>query len=114
MEGGIRNTSPANKKMELVVQKNGDITFIEIQKNGSLVNAQNPVTPDEISDLEFPDLKGKGLMISGMPMYAIAAVALWYKNTFAWIATVDPRSGGAIVCHTMSPEIKMGQVIPLP
>lgn len=100
--------------MELNIKQTGDITLIEITKNETLVNPQNPVTPDELEDLDFPPASGKGLIISGMPVYAVVAVATAYKNTFGWVATLDPRLGGAVVCHTIDPLIKAGQVIPLP
>jgi CRISPR-associated Csx3 family protein len=99
--------------MELKVSENGDITLVEIQKNGGLVNAQNPVTPDELGNIEFPDLSGKGLIVSGMPVWASATVCLKFKNTFKWVSTLDPRLNGGVVVHSVDRDIRVGQVIPL-
>lgn len=100
--------------MELAVKSSGSIVVVEIQKNGALVSAQNPVTPDELSEIEFPVIEGCGLIISGMPVWAVARVALHYKNTVRWIGTLDPRLQGAVVVHSMDSNAKVGQVVPLP
>jgi hypothetical protein len=99
--------------MDIKVTQNGEITLLEILKNGSPVNASNPVELSELGDLEIPDVKGKICIVSGMPVWAIARVILAVKNLFSVVATVDPRLGGGIVVHSLDANHKIGSVIPL-
>jgi hypothetical protein len=104
--------------METKVTVNGSITLIEIQKDGKPVNAQNPVGHEELAEmLDKLDVRGGELvMLSGMPMWAISAIAIKVKNIFSTVAQFDPRiggSGGCLVIHSVSPKYKVGQILPL-
>lgn len=100
--------------MEVRVTETGDVTLLEILKDGNPVNAQNPVTIAELETLVMPEVRGGSVaIVSGMPMWANAAVALSVKNLFGVIAIYDPKSGGGVVVHTTSPKYKMGAVLPL-
>lgn len=104
--------------METKVTVNGSVTLIEIQKDGKPVNAQNPVSHEELADmLQRLEVGGGELvMLSGMPMWAISAIALKVKNLFGAVAQYDPRvggSGGCLVIHSVSSKYKVGQILPL-
>lgn len=100
--------------MELKVTKNNDVTLVEILKNGNPVNAGNPVTVDELETLEIPEgLGGEVGIVSGMPLWANGTVALAIKNLFSAVASVDPRLGGGVIMHSVSPKYKKGQILPL-
>lgn len=104
--------------MEVKATVNGSMTLLEIQKDGKLVNAQNPVSHEELQEmLESVDVKGGELVfLSGMPAWAIGALALRVKNLFGAVAQYDPRiggTGGCLVIHSTSPKYKVGQILPL-
>jgi len=104
--------------MEIKVTVNGSVTLLEIMKDGKLVNATNPVSHEELSEmLESVDVKGGEVVyLSGMPAWAISALALRVKNLFQTVAQYDPRiggTGGCLVIHSTSPKYKLGQILPL-
>lgn len=107
--------------MEIKVTVNGDRTLLEIIKNGQPVSPQNPVTPQELSDLKssvsFQVSGGSLAIISGMPGWATAAVAIQVKNLFQAVAMYDPRiadgKAGAVIVHSVSPGYQVSQIIPL-
>ena len=103
--------------MEVKVTVNGSITLLEIVKNGKPVNAQNPVSHEELAEmLESVDSGGELVFLSGMPAWAISALAIKVKNLFQAVAQYDPRiggTGGCLVIHSTSPKYKVGQILPL-
>ena len=104
--------------METKVTVSGSVTLIEIQKDGKAVNPQNPVSHEELAEmLNNLDVSGGELVfLSGMPAWAISALAIKVKNLFSAVAQYDPRiggSGGCLVIHSVSPKYKVGQILPL-
>ena len=107
--------------MEIKVTINGDTTLLEIVKSGQPVSPQNPTTPQELPGLKASlssQVSGGNLaIISGMPGWAVASVALQVKNLFQAVATYDPRIAngkpGAVIVHSVSPDYQVSQVIPL-
>lgn len=106
------------KIMKVNVTVNGSLTLLEIVKDGKPVNAQNPVGHEELAEmLSDLDVKGGELVyLSGMPAWAISALALRVKNLFGAVAQYDPRiggTGGCLVIHSTNPKYKLGQILPL-
>ncbi|MFM6212014.1 CRISPR-associated protein Csx3 [Planktothrix sp.] len=104
--------------MEVKVTVNGSITLLEIMKDGKAVNPQNPVSHEELAEmLNDLDISGGELVfLSGMPAWAISALALRVKNLFSAVAQYDPRiggTGGCLVIHSTNPKYKVGQILPL-
>ena len=72
--------------------------------------------PADLASITPPDVDGtKGVVISGRgPVWLYAALAHHYHVT-AWVATFDPRLGGAVVTSRHSPSAPaVGSVITLP
>lgn len=86
----------------------------EIQKNGLPVSTANPVTTDELLPLieSIPDVIGGGelVLLSGMPMWAICAVAVAIKNRFSAIGLFDPKLEGFLIIHSVSRHYEIGQL----
>ena len=103
--------------MEIKVTVNGSITLLEIQKDGKPVNPTNPVSHEELVEmLDFEVNGGELVFLSGMPAWAISALAIKVKNLFQAVAQYDPRiggTGGCLVIHSTSPKYKVGQILPL-
>ena len=104
--------------MEVKVTVNGSVTLLEIEKDGKPVNATNPVSHEELVEmLNDLDVKGGELVyLSGMPAWAISALALRVKNLFGAVAQYDPRvggTGGCLVIHSVSAKYRVGQILPL-
>ena len=104
--------------MEVKSTINGSVTLLEIVKDGKPVNAQNPVSHEELAEmLESVEVSGGELVyLSGMPAWAISALALKVKNLFGAVAQYDPRiggTGGCLVIHSTNPKYKLGQILPL-
>lgn len=104
--------------MEIKTTINGAITLLEIMKDGKAVNPQNPVSHEELSEmLESLEVSGGELVfLSGMPAWAISALAIKVKNLFQTVAQYDPRiggTGGCLVIHSVSPKYQVGQILPL-
>jgi CRISPR-associated protein Csx3 len=63
---------------------------------------------------EKPDIMQGGLVINGrMPIWLACHLASHYKNAFRWVATYDPKLGGAVVVAVGHPEQQLGNVIPV-
>lgn len=92
-------------------------TVIEIQKDNKPVNAQNPVTPDELLELieSVPSVidGGELALISGMPQWAVTGVAVAIKNRFSAIGLFDPKLDGFLVIHSTSRHYEIGQIVKL-
>jgi CRISPR-associated protein Csx3 len=73
---------------------------------------ENPITPNEIHTISPPKLHGtKGVILSGRgPIWLYCYLAHYYHPT-KFIATYDPREGGAVVVESHTPEFKIGDII---
>lgn len=105
--------------MEIKETRNGSVVLLEIQSNGSPVSPKNPVTREDLAPfVEAIDVEGGELaLLSGMPQWAMAALACSVKNLFGAIAVYDPRiveGGGCVVIHTTFSKYEVGQIVPLP
>ena len=78
------------------------------------------ITPEELEELVNTAEKtvgtkyfGKGVVISGrMPVWAHSALAHAFHPA-QWVAHFDPRLGGGVVVQSHSPDVRVGQVIPV-
>ena len=61
-----------------------------------------------------PDIMQGGLVLNGrMPIWLACHLASHYKNAFRWVATYDPKLGGAVVVAVTHPEQQLGNIIPV-
>lgn len=105
--------------MEIKETRNGNVVLLEIQVNGAKISPQNPATREQLkSFVEGIEVEGGELaLLSGMPQWAMGALALRVKNLFNAVAMFDPRiveGGGCVVIHSVSGKYEVGQIVPLP
>lgn len=105
--------------MEIKETRNGGVVLLEIQANGNPVSPKNPVTREDLAPfVESISIEGGELaLLSGMPQWAMAALACSVKNVFSAVAMFDPRivdGGGCVVIHSTVSKYEIGQIVPLP
>jgi CRISPR-associated protein Csx3 len=71
-------------------------------------------SPDDIKTLNIPAVKGnKGVVLNGRaPIWAFGTLIHHFHAT-AWVATNDPRQGGAVVVESHKSGVSVGDIIPL-
>jgi CRISPR-associated protein Csx3 len=76
------------------------------------------LSPDQLPDLlkaaaEILPPGGKEMVvISGrLPVWAFVALSHLYHPR-PWVATFDPRLGGAVVAVSHDPRVKVGEIVP--
>jgi CRISPR-associated protein Csx3 len=89
-----------------ITQQNDFFTLVEISIEGGVC------TPDDLKSLSIPSVKGDaGVVITGRaPIWLVANLVHHYHAT-AWVATFDPRVGGAVVVETHQRRIDVGDII---
>lgn len=70
------------------------------------------ISPNDLKFMKPPDISGvKGVILSGRgPVWLYGYLIHFYHPT-KFIATYDPRLGGAVIVETHSKEYKVGDVI---
>lgn len=101
--------------MQIKITRKDSFSLIEIlADNGNPASPQNPIDEQqELGTVEFPESAGQLAIVSGMPVSAVALVALKYKNTYGAIAIANPRLGVALVVHSTNRSYPIGASIPL-
>ncbi len=89
-----------------------DVKMLEITLSG-------PITPDNLTEIvtrateALPAAGTEGVVISGrMPVWVYGALVHTFHPR-PWVATFDPRLGGAVVVATHTPQVGVGQVVSL-
>jgi len=90
------------------VQERDAYTLVSFEIPGGVM------TPDALANLHPPAVDSrKGVVLSGRgPVWLYAALVHHYHPT-AWMATYDPRLGGAVVVQSHCPGVSAGYVVPL-
>jgi len=80
--------------------------------NVLLFELENILSPKDLRSISPPRLPGtKGVILSGRgPIWLYCFLAHHYHPT-KFIATYDPREGGAVVVETYTEEYKIGDII---
>jgi hypothetical protein len=100
-----------------ILQESSKATLLQI------VLAGTQASPSDLPDLFFPEIdSAKGLVISGFPQWAVAAVVAECKNHCLWIACRDDKlikegefagEPACIVVWSLDREFRKGDVFPL-
>ncbi|MBT9138487.1 MAG: hypothetical protein DDT31_01052 [Syntrophomonadaceae bacterium] len=70
--------------------------------------------PADLKTLEIPTVKGnKGVVLNGRAPIWVFATLVHHFHATLWVATNDPRVGGAIVVESHTKGVEVGDVIPL-
>ena len=89
------------------VKETKDYTIIEFTTDG-------PISPREVRDIEPPIVDPKrGVVISGRGPIWFYGYLIHYYHFAKWVATYDPRLGGAVVVmsHDHDRKIREGDVV---
>ena len=90
------------------VKERKDYTIMEFSIEGGVI------TPDELRELQIPQANPrKGVIISGRGPLWLYGVLFHHYHPTRWVGCYDPRLGGAVVVQTHSPEVKIGDIIPV-
>ena len=92
--------------MEKVV-KNFERVEIPLPADGVFKVENLPKLPDEIPS----DVGTKGVVLSGRAPIWVYAFLTHYYHPRPWVATYDPRLGGAVVVVSHTSEVKVGEII---
>ncbi|ADL07306.1 CRISPR-associated ring nuclease Crn3/Csx3 [Thermosediminibacter oceani] len=75
---------------------------------------EGPINPEILKDICPPKVNStKGLIISGRGPIWLYCYLVHYYHFTVFIATFDPRLGGAVIVESHIPEFKPGNVIML-
>ena len=92
-------------------------TVETIETDYTLVNIEIPSGTCEPSDLKtmpIPTVKGnKGVVLNGRAPIWVFATLVHHFHATAWVATNDPRQGGAVVVESHKSGVAVGDIIPL-
>jgi CRISPR-associated protein Csx3 len=70
--------------------------------------------PADIKSLVIPTVKGnKGVVLNGRAPIWVFATLVHHFHATIWVATNDPRQGGAIVVESHKSGVSVGDIIPL-
>lgn len=73
---------------------------------------EKAISPDVLSQIKPPEVNAtKGIVLDGRaPIWLYSSLVHHYHPT-SWVATVDPRLGGAVVVASHNPDVRVGTVI---
>ncbi|MBS7288911.1 MAG: CRISPR-associated protein Csx3 [Candidatus Freyarchaeota archaeon] len=93
------------KKVEFEVEEREEYTIIHFE-------LRDVLSPEALRDMEPPQVKGtKGVVLSGRgPVWLYCFLAHHYHPTL-FVATYDPRLGGAVIVESYSPNYKVGEIL---
>jgi CRISPR-associated protein Csx3 len=70
--------------------------------------------PDDIKTLNIPTVKGnKGVVLNGRAPIWVFGTLIHHFHATQWVATNDPRQGGAVVVESHKSGVSVGDIIPL-
>lgn len=70
--------------------------------------------PADLKTMTIPTVKGnKGVILNGRATIWVFGTLIHHFHATQWVATNDPRQGGAIVVESHKRGIAVGDVIPL-
>ena len=70
--------------------------------------------PADLKSFVIPTVKGnKGVVLNGRAPIWVFGTLIHHFHATAWVATNDPRQGGAIVVESHKSGVSVGDVIPL-
>ena len=90
-------------KFKVIEEKNYTIVHFELEGN---------ITPEILKEIKPPKVDGtKGVILSGRgPIWLYCYLAHHYHPT-KFVATYDPRLGGAVIVESHTQECEIGDVI---
>lgn len=70
--------------------------------------------PSDLKTMELPTVKGsKGVVLNGRAPIWVFGTLIHHFHATQWVATNDPRQGGAVVVESHKSGVSVGDIIPL-
>jgi CRISPR-associated protein Csx3 len=70
--------------------------------------------PADLKSLVIPTVKGnKGVILNGRAPIWVFGTLIHHFHATKWVATNDPRQGGAVVVESHVNAVSVGDIIPL-
>jgi CRISPR-associated protein Csx3 len=95
-----------NKMINFSVDQRSGFAVVSFAFDGNLA-------PSDIQNLSLPDVAlDQGIVISGRgPIWLFLAIAHHFHPA-QWVASHDPRLGGAVICQSHIPGVSPGDLFP--
>ena len=91
--------------MEWNVEEKDEFTVVEF-------NLDWPMEPADLRNLSIPQVDPtRGVILSGRGPVWLYAYLVHHYHPVAWIATYDPRVGGAVVVQSHTKGVVEGEVV---
>jgi len=96
------------ERIEFQVRETPEYTFVEFI-------LPQAIEPSVLTNLRPPTVNSRrGVILSGRgPIWLYCYLVHYYHPTL-YVATYDPRLGGAVVVESHTPNVREGDVIPIP
>lgn len=92
----------------ITTKQNDTYTLVDIEIQGGTCD------PSDLKTLVIPAVKGsKGVVLNGRAPIWVFATLVHHFHATLWVATHDPRQGGAIVVESHKSGVEVGDIIPL-
>jgi len=70
--------------------------------------------PSDLKTMKLPTVKGnKGVVLTGRAPIWVFGTLIHHFHATKWVATNDPRQGGAVVVESHKSGVSVGDIIPL-
>ena len=90
-------------RLEKIERENYTIVSIELDEN---------IAPAELKNINPPKVDGtKGVILTGRGSIWLYAYLVHYYHPTKFIATYDPRLGGAVVVESHAQDIEVGEIM---
>ena len=91
----------------LTATETATYTLVDINIEGGTCD------PADLKSLAIPTVKGnKGVILNGRAPIWVFGTLIHHFHPTAWVATNDPRQGGAIVVESHKSGVAVGDIIP--
>lgn len=92
----------------LTATETATYTLVDIDIEGGICD------PADLKSLAIPNVKGnKGVILNGRAPIWVFGTLIHHFHATVWVATNDPRQGGAIVVESHKSGVAVGDIIPL-
>ena len=94
--------------IQLTTETQEEFTLVSIEIENGVAE------PADLKTLSIPAVDGsKGVVLNGRAPVWVFATLVHHFHATAWVATNDPRLGGAVVVESHKKGVGVGDIIPL-
>jgi CRISPR-associated protein Csx3 len=94
--------------ISITATETNDYTLVNIDIEGGTCE------PIDLKSIVIPPVKGnKGVVLNGRAPIWVFGTLIHHFHATQWVATNDPRQGGAVVVESHKLGVSVGDIIPL-